>query len=671
MGLGGATTTRKSKTDTAPMQGLLDALTRQSGNIEAQRDFMANPHNAVTPLTPDEQGAFQGIQDQQGKYDSFIAQALGLQGDAMTRAGRAPTQGDIDPYFNLYLDNVLNDTVENINESSDRTQRGIGDQAKFLSSFGGSRHAVAEAINNSETQKNIGQQSNLIKSQGFESALGKYLDSIRLRSDMAQTGLADTGEAQRQKYSDLAAREAIGISARGVADREQDNWRTDWNRMVDDPYKKAAGIAGLTSAYPVSTLTNTTTEQQKQSPLTQILGLVTAGAGMFTGNPMAAASGFASLAGGGGGGRGWAKGGPVKRFAFGGRVGNPDSQSYSSEVMNRTQNPFANILESGNAVSNDIGVPALGSGMESDLGLSPLTMSPLEDDQSIATGMAIAPEILKPPSRGGNAVARLMDQFKNPAARNPFGGRGQGVPSGFAKGGSVKSFAEGGSVFKNLLKDPDALIEIGLRIAGSNGDPIQAISEGILGYKQSKEKEEGNPLEQYLLQLKAQKMEEDMELNRMKFGETQEMNDAREAAIWSAIEGREGANADRDAARDQGFQQFLMKYEQDQEQFAAAEEGRNKRDNPPAPKYAGMDDVFSAADAIARGVDKDGEAITLDSEAEDAVLADLNRIKTSAFKNKDTDTASAAQAKAKAIESRRKRNKVKGIVDSALGAMPK
>lgn len=620
------------KVDTSKYPGLdklLNGLTGRASSIDATA-FKKNPFLELADFNQDEQNAYQGVRDQQGVYEEDIRTLI-------DRATNAPTAEGIQPWMDPFIKNVLNDVTGRISEEGDRTQRGISDAAKFTNSFGGSRQAILEAMNMSDTQRNIGEATNRGMSDAFNNAMERYYGSVGL-------GMGAIGEGQRSKYLDLSSLENIGRTQREDANRQQGLYSEDFLREQDDPYKKLQALALGSTSFPYQVLTKTQTTEQKQSPWNAILGAAMAGAGAMTGNPGLAMGGLGQLSGGatgqaGGGGLGslWSSVSP-SGFRDGGLVTGQESPLGSDEA-----------LQPGNDV------------------LRSLTM---------------APELLSPPDAGGNPVAKLLGMFKsNSRATGPTG-----LTQSFANGGLVSGLLGGalgsksprpmneqmpssGSEakkfsFKDLFNgtNPEGLIEIGLRMMASDKPVGAAIGEAFLGYKQGIEAEDDETLANAMTGLKMQEIMARMGLNAEKFEEQQNMNDFRVSDMIADNEARDQSLGQTLAMFAAGQGATQSRWEADfnrrLDEFAKTHEADGTpKGTKKATNYVGLDDVLKNAQDIIDGkpvVEGDLYSPSVYGDI-DSTAADLDAYADQAFESGEDGLAMRVQAKADALREKKAR----------------
>lgn len=106
----------------------------------------------------------------------------------------------IDPYYNQVLDSVLGRMDRNKNLAVNQ----IGDQATAAGAFGGSRHGVAEGTLIGEYNRNVGDVTNQIASQAFNTAL----DRLTNNQFTAASGMQNLGGNLFQIGQNVAGQQA-------------------------------------------------------------------------------------------------------------------------------------------------------------------------------------------------------------------------------------------------------------------------------------------------------------------------------------------------------------------------------------------------------------------------------------------------------------------------------
>jgi hypothetical protein len=149
---------------------------------------------------------------------------------AMGPADRVQAQnflsGNIGAYMSPYIENVENAALSNIERQRLTANNANADAAIGAGAFGGSRHAIREAVTNAESARAAGEMSANLRQQGFNTAAGIMQgDQGRaLQADLAnqganlQTGQANAGFTQQ---SNLANQQAMLAANRENAGFQQ------------------------------------------------------------------------------------------------------------------------------------------------------------------------------------------------------------------------------------------------------------------------------------------------------------------------------------------------------------------------------------------------------------------------------------------------------------------
>ncbi len=105
-------------------------------------------------------------------------------------------QQGISTFSNPYENQVVQNTIGDINTAAAGQRSDIGTYADAAGGFGGTRQALLESELNKNTQKNIGDVSSQLRSQGFQNASNLTLADLA-RQQEAATSLFGLGEVQR------------------------------------------------------------------------------------------------------------------------------------------------------------------------------------------------------------------------------------------------------------------------------------------------------------------------------------------------------------------------------------------------------------------------------------------------------------------------------------------
>ena len=563
--MGSKTTTSSTKSRpvvTPQLQGMYNELV--SSALAQNRDpVVANPFARAAGLSDRENTAYTMLDQLMGKYQGSIDQGLAAQQEALARSGRAPTQAELEQYMNPFTETVLNRTIDRIREQGDRNNLDIGSRSALSGAFGGSRQGLLEGLNMADTQRNIGDTYYRGMSDNYNQGLATLLSQIDRMSGNAR-GLVDLArQGQAYGLTDATAMEAAGKAERGVEQMDLDLKAQDFYNQIMQRHNKLGNLVNVTGALSPGSIgqDSKTTQKTSGDPLSTILGVASLVAAPFTGG----ASLMGSLGGGLGGlassgiwgalGGGKKEGGPVKKYAYGGRVGNPFSMGESSDVIRQTQNPFK---------SDGITSTPGGYSGANQAPVNPVLLSEGPDISNTSGGFVspavsynagpVAIENINPADRGGNPVAQLLDQYKSGLRTGVDPGMGASDMMGrvtLAGGGPVnKGYAEGGfleSLFGGSVptsggkrkvdqlfgKDnlSDTLFNIGLGLLTSGGTTIgEGIAAGIGNSLKSEEVDPMGLLNQRYKQMQIQNLVDQMD-NRARDDEYRAKKDADDRAL--------------------------------------------------------------------------------------------------------------------------------------------
>ena len=198
-------------------------------------------------------------------------------------------QQAVDSYFNPFQQQVVDQTLADIERQRQMASQNIGQQASAARSFGGSRHGVAEGVMAGEYGRTAAQTAAGLRSQGYQQALGLAQQQQQLNQAAgmqgAQFGLSAAQQlgnmGQVRTAADLqAAQTAMGL---GGARQQFAQQQLDAARNLEmERLGITQGAVGLLS--PTMGATQTTTTPTTSKPLLGALG-GGLGAAAFTSNP--------------------------------------------------------------------------------------------------------------------------------------------------------------------------------------------------------------------------------------------------------------------------------------------------------------------------------------------------------------------------------------------------
>lgn len=198
-------------------QGTTGGIGGQAGN------YQTNLANAKNP------GVFQSG-DYTSNLPNYANPNAGMQSTQFGNANAGLTgaknydknfQNLVNQSMNPYQDQVVNQTISDLDRARRMTQNEIGGQAAKAGAFGGSRQALLEAENNRNYLDRVAAATGQLRQQGFESAANRAsqenLQRLGLTAqDLQQTrGLASQGNLAAQGLTAQDAQNVRGLQSQG------------------------------------------------------------------------------------------------------------------------------------------------------------------------------------------------------------------------------------------------------------------------------------------------------------------------------------------------------------------------------------------------------------------------------------------------------------------------
>lgn len=202
------------------------------------------------------------------------AQGLNTYGTLSNLMGQnAGTVGgaDLSTYMNPYTQNVIDSTMNTMEQSRKQALQGIGDNAIAAGAFGGDRQGVAEGVTNAQYGLNEGQMAAGLNQANYQNAQSMAQQDIQNRlAQQGQTantvnlGLGAQNNGVQSLYN-------IGL---GQQNTEQSSDTAKYNQYLSGsnfPQSQISYLSSLLSAMPQQ---GTTTTQQPYytNPFAQVAG---------------------------------------------------------------------------------------------------------------------------------------------------------------------------------------------------------------------------------------------------------------------------------------------------------------------------------------------------------------------------------------------------------------
>jgi hypothetical protein len=234
---GGNTTTSQTKLPSW-MEPYAKGTLAFAKNV-ANQPYQPYTGNLVANLDPMQMQAYNFTQNQLGQTGNQINQfAKGMQPltqfqPQQVQAGQL-SKTNLDPYMNPYTGQVVNKSLAALDRERQQQQLQNAGQAQAAGAFGGSRQGIVQAQTNEAAQRQAGQLSGQLYSQGFTQAQQAAQQDIATRMQAAlanqQAGIQGAGvrmDAGRvggmlaQQAGQANIQSAAALEAAGAAQQAQ------------------------------------------------------------------------------------------------------------------------------------------------------------------------------------------------------------------------------------------------------------------------------------------------------------------------------------------------------------------------------------------------------------------------------------------------------------------
>lgn len=295
-GSGGGSSSQTSTTSGPPPE-TMEAYKRlvNAASSTAQQPLRLYDAPIVAGFTPQQQQAFQTIQNAQGIGIPYINSAAQQYGAATTPLwDNLPkfSSDTLQQYLNPYTENVTSTLTDLYSDQNKRQFSQIAGNAAMNNAYGGDREIVAEALAAGEQQRAQAPVLAQVQQQGYQQAVGQFNDQQKqqLAADQANAwiglqagqGLAGLGaEAQS-----LALTGAQGLLGAGGLQQQlaQQQMNIPYQQFIQTqgyPYSQLGFLAPIVQGTGSLSGGRGTTTYPGPSTISQLAGLGTAGAGIY------------------------------------------------------------------------------------------------------------------------------------------------------------------------------------------------------------------------------------------------------------------------------------------------------------------------------------------------------------------------------------------------------
>ena len=253
------------------------------------------PEYQVAPLTPGQQAAVNLGYSGVGSFMPMMQAGAATLGQGV--ASLQP--GSFQAYMSPFVDQVLDQSLSDLQRQSDMERKRIGDAAIGQGAFGGSRQAVAEQELQRNTQDAFARQSAQLRAQAFESAQDRAQQAGELfgKLGLQQAALGESAQAAQQ-------RDVGNLSQLGGMEQQQQQLELDAQRSTNlerqfEPYQRIGFMSDIFRGVPSTTSTLQSTTTPKPSFLSQLGGIGMGVAGLQQAGAFGEGGIFGGLFGGG------------------------------------------------------------------------------------------------------------------------------------------------------------------------------------------------------------------------------------------------------------------------------------------------------------------------------------------------------------------------------------
>ena len=217
----------------------------------------------LAQTTPEQQAAYQGVEELVGGYKPYIETADLLTAQAAQQS-TDPTA--VAARMNPYQQAVIDIQKREAMRDAEKLQQQIGAQAVGAGAYGGSRQALIE----SELARQQGQRLADIQAVGSQQAYDKAMEQLaadRAASLAAGQQFATLGGQQQQLgLAGLGALETVGGTRQAQQQKALDIAYEDFARETTRPSQQVQEMSSVLRGFNLPVSTYTTAQQQVQQP---------------------------------------------------------------------------------------------------------------------------------------------------------------------------------------------------------------------------------------------------------------------------------------------------------------------------------------------------------------------------------------------------------------------
>ena len=218
----GTSTTSSTYSPPANVQANYDYLANQAKSVAAT-PFQQYQGEMVSGLTPTQEAGIQNVNASAGLAQPYYGAGAGYVQQAATPFG----QQQLNQYMSPYINDVVSQTMANLNETNAQQQQGLLGNAIQRGAFGGDRAGVAQAELARQQNLATGQTLANVLQGGYGQALGQFNADqnrqLQTGSTLGQLGTGAQGAALQGAQAQLSAgaQQQAVQQAQDVANQQQ------------------------------------------------------------------------------------------------------------------------------------------------------------------------------------------------------------------------------------------------------------------------------------------------------------------------------------------------------------------------------------------------------------------------------------------------------------------
>ena len=227
------------------------------------------PDYQVAGMTPAQQAAIQLGISGVGAYQPMMEAGAATLGQGVA----ALQPGAYQQYMNPYVDQVVDQSLADLQRQADMERQRIGSAAVRGGAFGGSRQAVAEQELQRNTADAFARQSGQLRAQAFESAQDRAQQGAELFGKLGLQQAAMGESAQAAQARDVGILSQLGGQEQAQQQAEIDAQRATALERQFEPYQRIGFMSDIFRGVPSTTSTLTSSTSPSPSIVSQIGGL--------------------------------------------------------------------------------------------------------------------------------------------------------------------------------------------------------------------------------------------------------------------------------------------------------------------------------------------------------------------------------------------------------------